>query len=713
MGLTDEAYTTDRDYVEYPMDNRYKKTSHAAGRRVSEINLSSFVRARNANAQKRSLARQKNRNRKYKASYVSSDDDSDAGESTSTTPSKKSPTVSNSRSNYTPPRVPSSSTKGSITPGHKSHYKTVVSNSSAGASITSSGLGSPRTPSRLTRNISDPISSSSSAFSSTLPAGLLSPSTPLNRGSKHGAGETTAEKSKPAGDAVSRAIFQALFGSAPHTSSSLNWMDDDDDDDEIDPLDSCRSVEAVDEAWFNRLIHSSLLTSRALDYALRGNSNISMPTGSFVPVTCAANSVTTPSKSVERIVVSPNGTATATNPEGVTLPPEDILSTYIDSHFITSLVDQLPFEDDRFTSPRVSVLKALYLNCPHLRGTLAMSLREVSYLRLLRCKVSSRLAVRNEVDPNHLMLKESFDYMDYIDEAPNASTSTPSTIGPASNLCSSPTSPSPIPSPEMKPKSTSLFPSLGPQIPTNVSGSASTTSGNTRDHDNSIVELALYMVITEPLPADSVITKGGVGSYNRSFILETMLHVVINVLKCYGRRLGKTTESVEQPAVLQNTLRILSELIPRMEVGAVDKLILPAIIRCWPGGGNSAREIAFLKALGVALPFCGSPSPSRSCPATIEGEIPPLTSFPRASSRYKCLLKITQCTTSPHFKVALEAVNLSLHPAIVIHFISDDDSECSRLLETLVDNLRANRTHWNVLVRKAAETALDSLLDQM
>mmetsp|Transcript_11751 Transcript_11751/g.17795 ORF Transcript_11751/g.17795 Transcript_11751/m.17795 type:complete len:698 (-) Transcript_11751:176-2269(-) len=692
--VSEDVYSSIRGFEEYPTTRRLKKSSHSSGRRVPEVKLSSFVRARSANAQKRCVNRKKNRQRKYSGSCLLIDDDSDS-HSHKQKSSRANTVRSTPRKCITPPRT--SATYG------QSPYMSSISNNSGCASCTMSGMGSPRTPTRLKRNISDHLASNGSAFSSTLKAGLLSP-------------PKSSSNRNASGDSLSRVIFRALFGPILLTQSSTNWMDDDDDN--IDSLESCRSIEVVDEAWFNGLINNSLLTSKALGIEARESDTLSISSGCSRPVKVDSCVFSTSSSAVECMVVSSNRTASITSSPGLAVPPEYILSTFIDAHFITCLVNQLPFEDDRFTSPRVSVLKALYLNCPYLRETLVNSLREVSHLRLARCKVGSRIAVRDEVDPNYLSLKESLDYMDDIRKTPDSlescisSTScdlfsnSNSTIRTASMFTTF------VSSSASKP--TVLFPSLGPQMSTDINSSGLSNSAITRDHDNFIVELALYMVISEPILTNPTSSRGDISAYNRSFILETVLHVIVNILKCYGRRLGKSTESVEEPAVLQNTLIILSELIPRMEVNKVDSLILPAILRCWPGGENSVREIAFLKALGIALPFCTNRSSlSSQPPATHKDTIPSLASFPRASPKYQCLVKLTRCTTSLHFKVALEAIQLCIHPAIVILFMSDKDSECSNLLETLVDNLRADRSHWNVLVRKSAECALDSLLCQM
>jgi hypothetical protein len=106
-----------------------------------------------------------------------------------------------------------------------------------------------------------------------------------------------------------------------------------------------------------------------------------------------------------------------------------------------------------------------------------------------------------------------------------------------------------------------------------------------------------------------------------------------------------------------------------------------------------------------------------------------LTSFPVVPPRYKCLFKIVKCINSVHFKVVLQAIGIMLSDMVLTMVVStpdhysdndgdDGSSGCTnldehkgRLLSSLVEALRRNRTHWNVAVREASEVGLDRLLD--
>ena len=85
-------------------------------------------------------------------------------------------------------------------------------------------------------------------------------------------------------------------------------------------------------------------------------------------------------------------------------PPSasDILSRYITASFITSLASDLCYEDDRFSSPRVSVLNALFKNCSGLnvRRQIVLALLESANQRLQRCREVVCISMKTEFDLN-------------------------------------------------------------------------------------------------------------------------------------------------------------------------------------------------------------------------------------------------------------------------------------------------------------------------
>ena len=80
----------------------------------------------------------------------------------------------------------------------------------------------------------------------------------------------------------------------------------------------------------------------------------------------------------------------------------EILSRYITPNFIHSIVNEINHDDDRFTSPRVSILLALYKNCnkKNFRIILSNAVLECTYERLERCNEATCISYKTEFDTN-------------------------------------------------------------------------------------------------------------------------------------------------------------------------------------------------------------------------------------------------------------------------------------------------------------------------
>lgn len=237
------------------------------------------------------------------------------------------------------------------------------------------------------------------------------------------------------------------------------------------------------------------------------------------------------------------------------------------------MISQLPYEDERFTSPRLSVLKAIYKTAPKFRSLIAYSLLSVSNQRFMRCKTSSKLAVMYELDINHTGNKIGDMYSYSIPE--HIDTNTAYSCFPVDDIPYPPNQKSKFPSQPALLAQTSSTQNLVSTSSTNSTSSTTTASTSTpiRDHDQSIIELALYMIITTE---DKSSYDGSVSECNENedtdetdltiskpSLSRLLLSTVINVLRCYGRRLGKTTEGVEQPNILKSCLRAFEEMIIR------------------------------------------------------------------------------------------------------------------------------------------------------
>lgn len=200
---------------------------------------------------------------------------------------------------------------------------------------------------------------------------------------------------------------------------------------------------------------------------------------------------------------------------------------------------------------------------------------KVSYLRLLRCKSSSRFAVHFEIDPNAAasIIGDNYDYISKSHMLSNALAmfTTPSadvhtngvnaiwlkdTATVTSNGCGVANVKND------KNKKKLLFPSMGSttgaagECDSNCkalknSESASNTTTVTRDHDSAIVELAVFMVLTSF--EESAYGNQDIDGNQDSCVddldsptctlYDTVLAVFVNVLRCYGRRLGESIQS--------------------------------------------------------------------------------------------------------------------------------------------------------------------------
>eukprot|EP00603_Paraphysomonas_imperforata_P007346 CAMPEP_0114433242 /NCGR_PEP_ID=MMETSP0103-20121206/11582_1 /TAXON_ID=37642 ORGANISM="Paraphysomonas imperforata, Strain PA2" /NCGR_SAMPLE_ID=MMETSP0103 /ASSEMBLY_ACC=CAM_ASM_000201 /LENGTH=345 /DNA_ID=CAMNT_0001602967 /DNA_START=281 /DNA_END=1315 /DNA_ORIENTATION=+ len=141
---------------------------------------------------------------------------------------------------------------------------------------------------------------------------------------------------------------------------------------------------------------------------------------------------------------------------------DSMLQRYITPTLITQMVLQLPHDDERLTSPRLSVLKALFKNCPSLRSIIAHALVVAAHTRYLRCEESRKLARSSGADVNDASL--TTDDISGFDGKPKEN-----------------------PFSTMK-KGNQVSREEYPGTPV-------------RDHDSSLIELTLFILITECTPA--------------------------------------------------------------------------------------------------------------------------------------------------------------------------------------------------------------------
>ena len=202
----------------------------------------------------------------------------------------------------------------------------------------------------------------------------------------------------------------------------------------------------------------------------------------------------------------------------------------------------------------------------------------------MRCKTSSKLAVMYELDINHTGNKIGDMYSYSIPE--HIDINFAYSCFPVDNIPYPPNQTSKTPNqPPLVAQTSSIQNYNSSSSSTNTSSSSNSTI-NIRDHDQSIIELVLYMIITtdddpnyeteveegvQDLEIDEADERTRHSLTSRKLLnskpslSRLFLSTVINVLRCYGRRLGKTTEGVEQPNILKSCLRAFEEIILRIK----------------------------------------------------------------------------------------------------------------------------------------------------
>lgn len=515
-------------------------------------------------------------------------------------------------------------------------------------------------------------------------------------------GVVTAASRAAAEATISHAIFQALFGQpkqrgAENCGRAQRLWDDVDSSDEDDEADSggagrqsvkLAAVDPVDEFWFKRLVSTSLLTSSALDFA------------------CS------------RVAMN--------REDGSESSGRDVLSQYISASFIHAVTKELSFEDERFPSPRVAVLKALYRNSSGssiaIRVLIADALLESSTSRVERCRQTTSFARLLEAETNFVASRGLVGGL--TGEGVGYRTQESIQAALAASMDSS---------------------------GRKWGGGEERPGTRVRDSDSSLLELLKYLITVELSEAQAqaqarvlemqqgrdggVVVGPSVGAETDAETLRRLDHlhrVVASVLRCYGSGLGVLMageSSADQPAVLQLLIQCTENLLqtalcitppaptstPGRSIGQIicplsepsaalswavsvstaaasgwlAERFLGTLLRLWPsvaggGGGGFVQEVAFVKltecCLKFALPPLSVPVPVP--PSTFSSPLPHLSAKGVLS---KCLAKVLSTLQSAHFKVALQALATIQNPAVLGRFFVDlDPAHC---LATVVQTL--------------------------
>lgn len=355
--------------------------------------------------------------------------------------------------------------------------------------------------------------------------------------------------------------------------------------------------------------------------------------------------------------------------------------------FISSLIEDMVYEDDRVTSMRLPLLHKIYLASRlsmvekvHIRKSILSASYNTSYARLQRCVAGEKMSRLNEVDLNNLANQNLLDCI-------------------ANNIMDA-----------MQSSLTAINSAKVTSKP-----NATEENAGVRVHDNisSIIQLTKFILYIEAKENDRM---------EISQRIDYLTRLVINMYRCYGSNLGASNAAVESPALQANLSSLLNQLV--RSISSTDRPdshkndILRELLRYWPKG-SYVREIAFIDATITVL--CSMRPQSLSVPERIYSNAENASSlqFPViVSYAERALNRLLLSCNSPHFKVANRAILAFQCPAILQIYIIENDQDDervseskARIMEKLVKSLRSIRSHWHPMVQQSASMTYDYIFE--
>jgi hypothetical protein len=328
-----------------------------------------------------------------------------------------------------------------------------------------------------------------------------------------------------------------------------------------------------------------------------------------------------------------------------------------------------------------------------------------------------------------------------------------------------------------------------------VTGSADERPAfKTRDSDSSMLEMFKFVVACEikelavHLREESSGDKQNSGEKDtqRARILSggNLLRIAVNVFlymfRCYGHKLGNSSELVEQPDLLSSLLESLEGLLlwahalsvslhsldPQIAgtvgnepfINTVCRLLLQSTFQHWGDRGNFGQNMASIRVTEILLvaytPISRLVQPVSNEPKRALPSLTQETTITAESVARRSLLKVCRCLGSPHFKVAMQALSCLQNTSILRKYVLPTFRPADRylffdpalssfrelvtsqtarpfpvltgmmclgfsadlrevVLNSLVEALRANRSHWHPVVQQSCSSALDTLLDRL
>lgn len=436
--------------------------------------------------------------------------------------------------------------------------------------------------------------------------------------------------------------------------------------------------------------------------------------------------------------------------------------------FIAHIVQELPYEDERFDSPRVSVLESLYLKFPSTRPIIIYFLSLVSKSRVKRCVNTNDYGVRLELNINEVASRGLLDISPrYNDKNGTGGVFQKSNSFAAAHECSNLAAQDSHVEDAIIRGCVATRSSVG-------DGSEEKSAITILDSDHSVLELMKFIIKYEQLNYRYQVELG-ISEDQPGYRWDLYIEIIVNCLRCYGSRLSRKGEATEQPFQLTNIIKLLQQLLTdaptflrdgynaMLDASRCDKkahgdgahgayiLLAKLLYRSWPNG-NYIRELAYLKV--AEMLFAVIPNPlveatlakmgpaelySDELKAVVEDKVDGGTAeglstnlLPNLLTRdgssffhplqflVKCMSKMISMISSVHFKIANQAIISLLHNGDILYrwFIrkdhyGDEEVEVNEtpLVGDLVDILRNNRRHWHPNIQIASSTVLDMLLE--
>eukprot|EP01038_Epipyxis_sp_PR26KG_P012796 gene12796-17156_t len=439
------------------------------------------------------------------------------------------------------------------------------------------------------------------------------------------------------------------------------------------------------------------------------------------------------------------------------------------SRFLYSLISTIQFDDHRFISNKLSLLKVLYRtnhsyrhnhnNDPHCENLannndtrrnykriILEAMDYISSLRMSRCFKSSKLSFEYELDTN-LTAEQGYP-LDFVHDSPRDHSVLGSILDSITMI--------------------SVVDSNNNSSNCNEEGSSTKQERapfKIMDNDCLVIEFIKYIISLEVSRLIADLSSDSKNDYSDDYhnndnmsschyLLSVTIRIIINIIRCYGHKLGQSSELVEQPELQSNILQAVSGTLLWIYLidfynnkngncegvgygyGLFDQF-LNSINRHWTANCNYAQDLIYIKIFMSCIPYQQllhhhhnyyyyDKNKNNSAQAL---------SFPvkrRYDSIYRNLLKLIQKVKSFHFKVSSEAIQAVSNQSILRNYIlpvfkSNYDinnnameesgaslsvSDKDHLLNYLVDILRINRlSHWHPSIQCQSKELLDHVFE--